>query len=62
MYEMYIDVIKSFNFFRNINNLDFIYRVLISLRPIRAHRNEVLVKEGELVDEMIIAKRGILSL
>jgi hypothetical protein len=62
MYHMYRDMIDSFVFFRNFDNLDFINRVLLTLKPIKGIRNEILIKEGDLVEETIFIKRGILSL
>jgi hypothetical protein len=62
MYHMYRDLIDSFIFFKNFDNLDFINRVLLTLKPIKGIRNEILLKEGDLVEETIFVRRGILSL
>jgi hypothetical protein len=62
MYNMYRDVIQNFIFFKNFENLDFINRVLLTLKPIKAIRNEIIFREGELVDETIFVKMGVLSL
>ncbi len=62
MYHMFQDVIKSFVFFKNLDNLDFINRVLLTLKRMRAPKNEILVKEGDMIEETIFVKNGILSL
>ena len=59
---MYYDVITSFVFFRNFNNLDFINKVILSLKPIRTVKNDILIKEGDLVEEALFIKSGSLSL
>jgi hypothetical protein len=62
MYNMYKDVIQNFVFFKSFENLDFINRVLLTLKPIKAIRNEIIMREGELVDETVFVKMGVLSL
>jgi CRP-like cAMP-binding protein len=62
MSNMYKDLISSFVFFKNFSNLDFIYRVLLIMKPHKALRNDILVKEGEMIEETIFVKNGILSL
>jgi hypothetical protein len=62
MFYMFQDVINNFVFFKNFNNLDFINRVLLTLKPNRAVRNDILVKEGDMVEETIFVKNGILVL
>jgi hypothetical protein len=62
MYNMYQDVIQNFVFFKSFDNLDFINRVLLTLKPIKALRNEIIMREGELVDETVFVKMGVLSL
>jgi hypothetical protein len=37
-------------------------RVLLTFKPLRALKNEVLVKEGDMVEEMIFVKNGLLSI
>ena len=61
-YEMYKPIIKSFNFFRNFSNIDFIVNILISFKPILALRNDILVKDGDLIEDIIFVKKGKLSL
>jgi hypothetical protein len=62
MTHMYKDIINNFVYFRNFNNLEFINRVLLVLKPVRANKNDILISEGEFVDETIFVKYGLLSL
>jgi hypothetical protein len=62
MYHMYFDIIHSFAYFKTFDNLDFIFRVLLTFRPIRVLRNEILVKDGDFMEETIFVKNGVLSL
>jgi hypothetical protein len=59
---MYYDVINSFVFFKNNSNIDFINRVLIAFKPTKVFKNEILLKDGDYVEETIFVKDGILSI
>ena len=58
---MYKPIIKNFIFFKNFQNTDFIVQVILSLKPILAYKNYVLVNEGELIEEIMFVKQGVLS-
>jgi hypothetical protein len=59
---MYDNIIKNFIFFKNFNNADFIVRVILSFKPILAIKNDILIKDGDFVDDIIFIKFGRLSL
>ena len=61
IYEMYKPIIKNFIFFKNFQNTDFIVQVISCFKPILAYKNYVLVNEGDLIEDIIFVKRGILS-
>ena len=59
--EMYKPIIKNFIFFKNFQNIDFIVRVILSFRPILAMKNDMLVNEGDFVEEIMFVKKGVLT-
>ena len=62
IYEMYKPMIKSFIFFKNFSNSDFIVKIILALKPILALKNDVLIKDGDFVEDIIFVKKGKLSL
>ncbi len=62
LYEMYKPIINNFIFFKTFDNIDFIVKVLLNFNPIIADKNDILIKEGDLVEDIIFVKRGRLSL
>ena len=62
VYNMYKPIIQNFFFFKNFNNIDFIVSVILSFKPIIALRNDVLMKHGDYVEDIIFVKDGRLSL
>ncbi len=62
IFEMYKPIINSFIFFKNFSNSDFIVRVILAFKPILALKNDLLIKDGDLVEDIIFVKRGTLSL
>ena len=62
VYEMYKPIIKSFVFFKNFDNIDFIVKVILNFKPIIAIKNDILIKDGDFVEDLIFVKRGRLSL
>ena len=62
LYEMYKPIINSFNFFKNFTNSDFIVKVIIAFKPILALKNDILIKEGDFIEDIIFIKKGKLSL
>ena len=62
IYEMYKPIIKNFIFFKNFDNTDFIVRVILAFKPILAMKNDILVKDGDFIEEIIFVKKGRLTL
>ena len=60
--EMYKTYINGFKFFRNIENRDFIVQVISKLEPIIGLKGDVLIEEGETIEDIIFIRSGILSL
>ena len=59
--EMYKPIIQNFVFFKNFQNTDFIVRVILAFKPIIAYKNDVLVNEGDMIEDIMFVKKGILS-
>ena len=62
IYEMYKPMIGGFIFFKNFSNSDFIVKIILALKPILALRNDILIKDGDFVEDIIFVKKGKLSL
>ena len=62
VYEMYKPIINNFIFFKNFDNTDFIVRVILAFKPILSMKNDILVKDGDFIEEIIFVKKGRLSL
>lgn len=59
---MYDNIIKTFLFFKNFTNIEFIIKAIMCFKPVRSLKKEVLVKETDFIEEMIFIKKGVLSL
>ena len=59
--EMYKPIIKNFIFFKNFQNKDFIVRVILAFKAIIAYKNDILVTEGDMIEDIIFVKKGVLS-
>ena len=59
---MYRADIKNFKFFKNCGNSNFIIQVLSNFVPSTSKKYELLVYEGEMIEDLIIIKDGRLSL
>ena len=62
VYNMYEPIIQNFIFFKNFDNKDFIVKVIFCFKPILAIRNDVLIKDGDFIEDIIFVKKGRLSL
>ena len=62
IYEMYKPFIKNFTFFKNFSNIDFIVKVISAFKPVLSVKNDILIKDGCFVEDMIFVKKGKLSL
>ena len=59
---MFDSCIKNFKFFKNCENSNFIIQVLSKFVPAVNKKAEIIVYEGEMIEEIIIVKDGRLSL
>ena len=59
---MYESCIKNFKLFRNCDNSNFIIQVLSNFIPVVSKKSEILLYEGEMIEEIVIVKDGRLSL
>ena len=62
LYEMYKPIIENFNFFKNFKNSEFVNRVISKLKPVLAVKYDLLVEQGEIIEDTIFVKQGRLSL
>jgi hypothetical protein len=60
--EMYKPFINGFLFFKGIENREFIVQVISKLQPVLGIKGDVLIQEGEFIEDIIFVKNGILSL
>ena len=59
---IYNSIIRNFKFFKNCENSNFIIQVLSKVYPSTSKKNEFLLFEGEMIEEIIFVKDGRLSL
>jgi len=59
---MHLDIIRSFNFFKDCFNNDFIIQSIMILKPIKSIKNDILILQGDFVEEIIFIKTGIMQL
>ena len=62
IYEMYKPIITKFIFFKNFDNIDFTVKVILAFRPVIAVQNDIIINEGDIIDEIVFVKKGILVL
>ncbi len=62
VYNMYEHIIRNFAFFKKFDNKDFIVSVIFAFNPISAIKNDVLIKDGEFVEDIIFIKTGKITL
>ena len=60
--EIYKPLIKNFHFFKSFENSDFFVKIVTSLKPILSMKDDILVQEGDIIEDIIFIKRGILTL
>ena len=60
--EMYRTLIKNFVFFKDIDNSDFIVKVVTSLKPLITIKGDVVIQEGDYIKEIIFVKKGVIGL
>ena len=59
--EMYKPIIKNFIFFKNFQNTDFIVRVILVFKPVIAYKNDILINDNDMVEDIMFVKKGVLS-
>ena len=62
LFKVYNKCIKKFVFFKKCDNTDFISRVLTNFIPLFSMKKALLIREGELVENIFFVKTGKLSL
>ena len=60
--KIYSKEIARFTIFRNVNNSNFILQILTSFIPITMKKEEILLSEGEDVENIIFVRDGRLSM
>ena len=59
---MYKPIINNFVFFKDIDNSDFIVKVITSLKPLISFKGDILIQEGDYIKEMFFIKKGEIGL
>ena len=62
LFKIYAKEINKFSIFKNVNNSNFILQILTSFIPITMKKEEILLLEGEVVENIIFVKDGRLSM
>ena len=60
--DMYKPIIKNFNIFKSFENQNFIVKVVTSFQPVLSVEGDVLIQEGDFVEDIIFVKEGVVSL
>ena len=62
IFSMFKTEIKRFKFFKGLLNTNFLSEVLFNFSPITCNKNEIILNENEIIEEIIFVKDGKLSL
>ena len=62
LFKMYSKIINEFPIFKNVNNSNFIIQVLTSFIPLTLKQDEIVLFEGEVVENIIFVKDGKISM
>ena len=60
--EMYKPIINNFIIFKGLENSNCIVQLVTAFKPIYAIKNDILIQEGDFIEEVIFIKAGIISL
>ena len=60
--EMYKPIIKHFDFFKGVDNTDFVVKVATSLKPLISIKGDILIHIGDLFKEIFFIKKGVIEL
>ena len=62
IFSMYKMEIQKFAFFKGISNTNFLSKILYNFSPKICKKNEILLKENEIIDEIYFVREGRLTL
>ena len=62
LFKIYSNVINNFTIFKDIKNSNFIHQMLTSFIPIISKKEEIIILEGEIIQNIIFVKDGRLSM
>ena len=60
--EIYKPIIENFQFFKSFENSDFFVKIVTSLKSILSMKDDILIQEGDIIEDIIFVKKGILTL
>ena len=60
--EIYKPIIINFQFFKSFENSDFFVKIVTSLKPILSMKDDILINEGDIIEDIIFIKTGVLTL
>ena len=60
--EIYKPIIQNFQFFKSFENSDFFVKIVTSLKPILSMKDDILIQEGDIIEDIIFIKTGVLTL
>ena len=62
LFKIYSKVINGFNIFKDVDNSNFVLQMLTSFIPIISKKEEIIILEGEIIQNIIFVKDGKLSM
>ena len=60
--EMYKPIINNFIIFKGLENSNCIVQLVTAFKPIFSIKNDILIQEGDFIEEVIFVKTGVISL
>ena len=62
LFKIYSKVINGFKIFKDVKNSNFVLQMLTSFIPILSKKEEIIVLEGEIIQNIVFVKDGRLSM
>ena len=62
IFSMYKSTVNNFHFFKNISNTNFIVEALSYFTPISGKKNDIFIKENEIIEEIYFVLEGRIAL
>jgi len=62
LFKIYSNVINGFKIFKGVDNSNFVHQILTSFIPIISKKEEIIVLEGEMIQNIVFVKDGRLSI